>query len=232
LLSFRDVVTDFLLFFISQCSGGVFDQCHESIEIQELTELAVTLIAHLATLSESGEVRIDTVYNIVEQVCEVDEARPIAVREGLLKIFVQWIRSGEIDKVRPAASALRYLIAIQDKYMAGWIHSQVVNEGAVFEIVKLLNESVGQDVRLAVAEMLSYLCVAPHTRAAVVRSRGVNYLVALLYEHSAPDSEDIILFACTALLQLAAGDMTGAGKEYDYNMLYSDNTTKHTNVVK
>jgi hypothetical protein len=82
--------------------------------------------------------------------------------------------------------------------------------------------------------MLSYLCVAPHTRAAVVRSRGVNYLVALLYEHSSPDSEDIILFACTALLQLAAGAMTGAGKEYcgDYNMLYSENTTKHTNVVK
>lgn len=152
----------------------------------------------------------------------------------MLKIFVKWIRSGAIEKVRPAASALRYLIAIQDKYMAGWIHSQVVNEGAVFEIVKLLNESVGQDVRLAVAEMLSYLCVAPHTRAAVVRSRGVNYLVALLYEHSSPDSEDIILFACTALLQLAAGAMTGAGKEYcgDYNMLYSENTTKHTNVVK
>lgn len=210
----------------------MFDQGQESIEIQELTELAVTLIAHLAKLTETGKVRIDTGYNIVEQVCEVDEARPIAVREGLLAIFVEWIRSGVIDKVRPAASALRYLIAIQDKYMAGWIHSQVVNEGAVYEIVKLLNESVGQDVRLAVAEMLSYLCVAPHTRAAVVNSNGVNYLVSLLIDPSR-ESEDIVLFACTALLQLAAGAMTGAGKEYcgDYD-LYSDNTTKHTNVVK
>ena len=217
-----------------QYSGGVFDQRQESIEIQELTELAVTLIAHLAKLTETGKVRIETGYNIVEQVCEVDEARPIAVREGLLAIFVEWIRSGVIDKVRPAASALRYLIAIQDKYMAGWIHSQVVNEGAVNEIVKLLNESVGQDVRLAVAEMLSYLCVAPHTRAAVVQSNGVSYLVALLYEHSAPDSEDIVLFACTALLQLAAGAMTGADKECfgDYDSMYSDSTTKHTNVVK
>jgi len=214
----------------SRTGGGVFDQGHESIEIQELTELAVTLIAHLAKLTQTGKLKIDTGYNIVEQVCEVDEARPIAVREGLLAIFVEWIRSGVIDKVRPAASALRYLIAIQDKYMAGWIHSQVVNEGAVNEIVKLLNESVGQDVRLAVAEMLSYLCVAPHTRAAVVHANGVNYLVALLYEHSTPDSEDIVLFACTALLQLAAGAMTGASAECgDYK--YSDNTTKHANVV-
>ena len=217
-----------------ECSGGVFDQRREAIEIQELTEVAVTLIAHLAKLTETGKVRIDTGYNIVEQVCEVDDARPIAVREGLLAIFVEWIRSGEIDKVRPAASALRYLIAIQDKYMAGWIHSQVVNEGAVNEIVKLLNESVGQDVRLAVAEMLSYLCVAPHTRAAVVQSNGVSYLVALLYEHSTPDSEDIVLFACTALLQLAAGAMTGADKDGfgDYDTMYSENPTQHSNVVK
>ena len=66
-----------------------------------------------------------------------------------------------------------------------------------------------------------------------MNSNGVNYLVAALYEHSTPDSEDIVLFACTALLQLAAGAMTGAGKEHcgDYD-LYSDNTTKHTNVVK
>eukprot|EP00536_Pseudo-nitzschia_multiseries_P005081 jgi/Psemu1/318558/estExt_fgenesh1_pm.C_920001 len=216
----------------SRTGGGVFDQGHESREVQELTELAVTLIAHLAKLTEAGKVRIDTVYSIVEQVCEVNEARPIAVREGLLAIFVQWIRSGVIDKVRPAASALRYLIAIQDKYMAGWIHSQVVNEGAVNEIVKLLNESVGQDVRLAVAEMLSYLCVAPHTRAAVVNSNGVHYLVSLLYEHSAPDMKDIVLFACTALLQLAAGAMTGASAEHygDYKK-YPDNATKRTNVV-
>ena len=57
--------------------------------------------------------------------------------------------------------------------------------------------------------------------------------MALLYEHSSPDSEDIVLFACTALLQLAAGAMMGAGKEYfgDYDM-YSDNKTNHQNVVK
>ena len=142
--------------------------------------------------------------------CEVDAARPIAVREGLLRVLVDWIRSKDVDKVRPAASALRYLISIKDKYMAGWIHSQVVNEGAVSEIVKLLNESVGHDVRVAVAQMLSALCVAPHTRAAVVEADCVGYLVSLLYEHSAPASVDMVHHAGTALLQLAAGAMTRA----------------------
>lgn len=193
-----------------RAGGGMFDQGHESIEIRELTELAVTLITHIARLSSSGEKSLEIGYNIVEQVCEVDAARPIAVREGLLTLLVDWIRSKDVDKVRPAASALRYLISINDKYMAGWIHSQVVNEGAVGEIVKLLNESVGHDVRVAVAEMLSALCVAPHTRAAVVEAKCVNYLVALLYEHSTPASEEMVRYAASALLQLAAGAMVRA----------------------
>jgi hypothetical protein len=196
--------------FRTKTGGGIFDQGHESIEIQELTELAVTLIAYIAKLVQSRQLNIDIGYDILEQVCEVDEARPIAVREGLLAIFVEWIQSGNVDKIRPAASALRYLISIKDKYMAGWIHSQVVNEGAVREIVKLLNESVGHDVRVAVAQMISTLCVAPHTRAAVVEANCVRYLVALLYEHSAPDSEDMVFCAGSALLQLAAGSMTSA----------------------
>ena len=95
--------------------------------------------------------------------------------------------------------------------MAGWIHSQVVNEGAIMEIVKLLNESVGHDVRVAVSQMLSALCIAPHTRAAVVEARCVSYLVALLYEHSTPASEEMVHYAGSALLQLAAGAMTRAG---------------------
>ena len=191
--------------------GGVFDQGQESIEIQELVELSVTMITHIAKLTEGSGLRIDMGYNIVEQVCEVDAARPIAVREGLLRILVDWIRSKDISRVRPAASALRYLISIDDKYMAGWIHSQVVNEGAVGEIVKLLETPVGHDVRVAVAQMLSALCVAPHTRAAVVEASCVSYLVAMLYEHIDPASEQMVQFAGTALLQLAAGAMTRAG---------------------
>ena len=191
--------------------GGVFDQGQESIEIQELVELSVTMITHIAKLTEGSGLRIDMGYNIVEQVCEVDAARPIAVREGLLRILVDWIRSKDIARVRPAASALRYLISIDDKYMAGWIHSQVVNEGAVGEIVKLLETPVGHDVRVAVAQMLSALCVAPHTRAAVVEASCVSYLVAMLYEHIDPASEQMVQYAGTALLQLAAGAMTRAG---------------------
>jgi hypothetical protein len=218
----------------SKTGGEIFDQGQESIEIQELTELAVTLIAHLAKLAQSRQLNIDIGYHIVEQVCEVDEARPIAVREGLLAIFVEWIQSGNVDKIRPAASALRYLISIKDKYMAGWIHSQVVNEGAVKEIVKLLNESVGHDVRVAVAQMLSTLCVAPHTRAAVVEANCVSYLVALLYEHSASDSEEMVFCAGSALLQLAAGAMTSASEVIGDTLGLgdSDNNAKHENVVK
>eukprot|EP00934_Nitzschia_sp_Nitz4_P002509 Nitzschia sp. Nitz4//scaffold39_size137210//43905//51277//NITZ4_003195-RA/size137210-augustus-gene-0.188-mRNA-1//-1//CDS//3329550371//2499//frame0 len=187
--------------------GNMFDQGQESLETQELTELAVSLITHIARLTDNpGDMHLDIGYNIVEQVCEVDAARSIAVREGFLKILVGWIRSKQVEKVRPAASALRYLISIQDKYMAGWIHSQVVNENAVGDIVQLLQESIGHDVRLAVAEMVSALCVASHTRAAVVESRCVSFLVALLYEHNDPAaSRDMIRFAANALLHLAGG---------------------------
>ena len=194
-----------------RAGGSIFDQGQESIEIRELTELAVTLITHLAKISASpSQDPLDVGFNIVEQVCEVDAARPIAVREGLLTTLVDWIRSGEVEKVRPAASALRYLISIDDRYMAGWIHSQVVSEGAVSVIVKLMNESVGHDVRVAVAQMISALCIAPHTRAAVVDARCVGYLVALLYEHSSPNSAEMVRYAASALLQLAAGAMVRA----------------------
>lgn len=195
----------------ARSAGGILNQAQESIEIHELTELAVTLITHVAKISDSpSEDPLDVGYNIVEQVCEVDDARPIAVREGLLTTLVEWVRSNQVEKVRPAASALRYLISINDKYMAGWIHSQVVSEGIVAEIVKLLNQSVGHDTRVAVAQMLSALCVAPHTRTAVVEAKCVSYLVALLYEHSSPASAEIVYYAATSLLQLAAGAMIRA----------------------
>jgi hypothetical protein len=187
--------------------GGVFDQALESMKIQELTESAVMLIAHLVKLAFAEHLRLDMGYDIVEQVCAFDDARPIAVREGLLPIFVEWIRSGDIEMIRPAASALRYLISTPDNYMAGWIHSQVLNEGAVREIVKLLNGSVGHDVRVAVSQMLSALCVAPHTRAAVIEANCVGYLGALLYEHAAPDAEEMVWCAGNALIQLAACSM-------------------------
>jgi len=97
--------------------------------------------------------------------------------------------------------------------MAGWIHSQMVNEGALSEIVKLTSEldhGIGHDVQLAVAQILSSLCVAPHTRAAVVDANGIALLIQFLCEHKESPSEEGALYAGSALLQLAAGAITRA----------------------
>jgi hypothetical protein len=104
--------------------GGVFDQGQDSVEIKELTELPVTLITRIAKLTDNENLSIDMGYDIVEQVCEVDVARPIAVREGLLRILVDSIRSKDIERVRPAASALRgilFQLKTNGPWLAGFI---------------------------------------------------------------------------------------------------------------
>ena len=201
--------------------GGTFDQ--KQLEVQELLEMTVSLIVNMAKLDDQEIVGtsstqgqhtnsiINLRYTLVEQMCAVDVARPIAVREGLLKVLVGWMKSKDREKVRPAATALRDLTSTQDKYMAGWIHSQIVSEGALREIVELaVSESVGHDVRLGVSQILSSLCVAPHTRAAVVEAQCINYLIPLLYDHSDPSSQQVAFAAGSALLQLAAGALTRA----------------------
>ena len=196
-------------------ASGIFDQGHQTLELQELLEMTVSLIVHIEKNcespvnshgAESNEALAMWRYTNVEQVCTVDVARPIAVREGLLPILVEWIKSKNREKVRPAVSALRYLTSIKDKYMAGWIHSQMVNEGALSEVVKLADDyNAGHDVRLAVAQILSSLCVAPHTRAAVVEAKCMYYLIGFLYDHADPASEEVALYAGRAITQLAAG---------------------------
>lgn len=192
----------------------------ESLEMQELLEITVSLIVGLAKLTDTqlqqsnpGKSDFDTKLNLrftlVEQMCAVDVARPIAVREGLLKVLVDWMKSKDRDKIRPAATSLRDLTSTLDKYMAGWIHSQIVSEGALGEIVELsVSESAGHEVRLAVAQILSSLCVAAHTRDAVVDAQCINYLIPLLYDHGDPSSEEVVFAAGSALLQLLAGAMT------------------------
>jgi hypothetical protein len=196
-----------------------FDQPQEAIELQELLEMTVSLIIHITkridsenvSLQEGGYSVFTWRYALVEQVCAVEVARPIAVREGILRVLVDWIKSSDGEKIRPAVSALRYLTTITDKYMAGWIHSQMVNEGALQGILALTNDfSVGQDVKLAIAQILSALCVAPHTRAAVAEANCVNYLIGFLYDHSDQSSQEVALFAGRALMQLAAGAITRA----------------------
>ena len=199
--------------------AGAFDQKQETLEVQELLEIIVSLIVKMAKLTDSdmqdgppGESKLALRYTLVEQMCAVDVARPLAVREGLLKVLVGWMKSKDRDKVRPAATSLRDLTSTLDKYMAGWIHSQIVNEGALGEIVVLVvSSSYGHDVRLAVAQILSSLCIAPHTRAAVVEAQCIGYLIPLLWcEQSDPASQQVAYAAGSALLQLAAGAMTRA----------------------
>lgn len=198
-------------------SGGVgivLEQKQDAIARQELLEMTVALIVQLTSKSDN-EPSSDTTfiqrYTLVEQVCAVETARPIAVREGILQILVSWIRSQNRDKVRPAASALLDLTSINDRYMAGWIHSQMINKGAVQGLADLTRDiNAGHDVRLAIAKILSSLCVAPHTRAAVVEANCISFLIGFLYEHSDVASEDVALFAGRALVQLAAGAITRA----------------------
>ena len=178
-------------------------QNQEEAEIKGMMETSVTLITNIA--KATYEMNIDTAYDIVADVCEVDVARSVSVREGLLSTIFEWLRSRNLFKMRPAAEALRHLISIEDQYVAGWIHSQLVNEGAVNEIVKLFNESISANVREAVAQMISVLCQTAQTRTAVVEARCVSYLVALLYEHNEPESENMVNYAASALLRLAGG---------------------------
>ena len=191
--------------------GHVFDQRKEAIGTQELLEMTVSLIIEFASQTSAATSRVasDPVL-LVEQICAVEVARPIAVREGVLKILVGWIeRDGNGRNRLAAAHSLLNLTRIKDKYMAGWIHSQMVNEGALPAIVRLTrDESLGPQARLAIAKILSSLCVAPHTRAAVVEAECIHFLVDILFEHVT--SEEVALFASQALMQLAAGAITRA----------------------
>jgi hypothetical protein len=195
--------------------GGVFSQRQEAIAKEELMEMTVSLIILIANRVDETAPRRDSdsviawSFTLVEQVCAVEIARPTAVREGILQILVSWIRSKDREKIRPAASALRYLTSVDDKYMAGWIHSEMVNKGAVKELANLTRDIwVTHDVRLAIAQILSSLCTAPHTRAAVVEANCINFLIGFLYEHSDASSEEVALFVGRAISQLAAGAIT------------------------
>ena len=136
----------------------------------------------------------------------------MAVRKGCLQILVTWIRSTDRERIRSAVSALRYLTSVNDKYMAGWIHSEMINKGAVEGLAELTQDlSITHDVRLAIAQILSSLCAAPHTRAAVLEANCFQFLIGILYEHNIdPSSEELALFAGSAILQLAAGAIARA----------------------
>jgi len=116
------------------------DPRRDLTEVQKLLEQSVSLIVTLAEKiipsfsGSDGSLGASAssfgIILAVESVCSVEPARSIAVREGLLGVLVQWLNSGHNDLVFPAAKSMRFLTTLDDSYMAGWIHSQIVNENA------------------------------------------------------------------------------------------------------
>jgi len=206
-----------------QAGAPVSDQRPEMLEMQELLEQTVSLFIDMAKTSDrtdaSAQIRhssanfaplVEQMSVIVPQMCRIDIARPMAVRKGLLKILISWMRSQDREKIRCAVISINELTSTRDSYMAGWIHSQIVNEGALHAIVKLpASNSMKHDVRLAVAQILCRLCVAPHTRAAVVDANCIQCLISLLYDAETP-SQEVAFAAGNAILQLLTGAMMSA----------------------
>ena len=118
------------------------DPRRDLTDVQKLLEQSVSLIVTLAEKiipSSSGTGTDDSlgasasnfgIILAVESVCSVEPARSVAVREGLLGVLVQWLNTGHNDLVFPAAKSMRFLTTLDDSYMAGWIHSQIINENA------------------------------------------------------------------------------------------------------
>jgi hypothetical protein len=178
------------------------------LELQELLELTVALIIEMAKTADLAD---NVIRTLVPPICSIDLARPIAVREGVLKVLVSWMKSQSLEKIRCAATSINELTSTGDRYIAGWIHSQIVNEGALVEIVNIsIFPSAGHVFRLAVAETLCRLCEAPHTRAAVVEAQCISCLICLLSEFEDPESQKVAFAAGSALLQLVVGAMSRA----------------------
>jgi hypothetical protein len=131
---------------------------------------------------------------VVESMCAVEAIRPIVAREGLLEVLVEWLQHGGLGLERCASHSLMCLLSTpQDQYLSGWIHSQVmVNEAAIPSIIRLAN-SERPEVRLAAANIVAALSVAPHTSEAVVEAGGPRALVSLLQAsiRSSPSSSHL-----------------------------------------
>lgn len=198
------------------------EQLHDILEIEEILEIIVTLVInasefdnnHYRYKTSEFDSQQDLRYNaalIVESLCAVEFAHPIAVREGMIKPLVQWLSSDIPELVRPAANAVRDLTSLQDEYLAGWIHSQIINEGALPAIINLTT-STYRDVRLAAAQILSTLSIASHARSAIVAADGLRNLVQLLnnsvYDQTVVKIDDPIFLAVgSSLLRIMAGEI-------------------------
>jgi hypothetical protein len=183
----------------------------------QLLEMTISLTVQIARYDNSAngngsDVLHSLRYSLVEHMCYVDVARAMAVREGILPVLVDWLRTDvedDFDARRCSASALRQLTLIQDNpHLSGWIQSQIVAEGALKELIEwiLRDPNVVHRDQLAVAGIISTMCTTPHTRAAVaVEANCVSCLIPVLCDHDVdPSSADRAILAGEALLQLAA----------------------------
>ena len=194
--------------------GG--DQRREMLIIGELLDETVSLIMFFAKIEAKGmkelqDCSFTRIYTLVEHVCAMEIARPMAVREGVLQALICWIQSQDRDRIRSACSALRDITSVVDQYMAGWINSEMVNQGAVQCLANLTQDfTLTREVRLSIAQILSSLCAAPYTRAAVIETNCINFLIGILYDHNDPSSSEVAIYAGRAILQLAAGAISRA----------------------
>jgi len=174
------------------------------LALKELTEMTVPLIVFVARDLEQKPASMPA---LVEHVCVIEYARPLIVREGILQVLVAWLGMSK-EYVSAACIALRYLTSTKDRYMAGWIHSEMVNKAVVREIVGLTRKGMSASLRAEVAKILSSLCVAPHTRAAVVQSNAMSFLVGILYDTANPNESELVVAVMSALVQLLTGAIT------------------------
>ncbi len=188
------------------------------LQMQLVIQQAVMLVLTLANLE------VFECIPLIDTMCAAEPLRPILAQGGVIKILVRWLSSKNDELISSASNALMALTSPCSQYMAGWIHSQILYEGAISVVIEL-SSSVQRDVRLSVAEILANLTVAPLTRDAIVKLGGPTYLVKLLMNerHDIQNDswdEKLGLAAGSALLRL----VTFLPTQFSSAMYHSTNT--------
>jgi hypothetical protein len=159
---------------------------------------------------------------LMENACAVRIAQPLLVQHGCIKVLLHWLKSKDDDKIRSAATSVRYLVQNEDSYTAGWVHTELINQGGLQILKNLSNRAF---VYLPLAQIFNSLCTTPHTRAAIVEGGCMGFLLELLYHHSERYAEDYVFYALKAIVKVAAGCVTNAPSDTSSNaktLLFDD----------
>lgn len=145
---------------------------------------------------------------IVESVCNSDFARPAAINAGLLELLFLWLKSRDIELERPAANLLCRTVTMGDDYSNGFIHSQIIAEGLLANVMRLL-ESEDSSVRLSMVASLSSMTRSLQARNAIIQAQGVRYIVQLLGSLTTHERDvELATKSIECLLRLAGEDDT------------------------